>query len=263
MAEQQTRYTVPPPIWFKNGVDLEQIQRRLEPVGQLRAEADEIRADAKRGQLRPDRDECSRLFLTLWHERHLLPPLLRELIPGTGGGPVHPSDASSLVEGEADCWCRIAEHLAAGFPSRFDQRVAGALTQDCRRAVIEANHVPPCGALDWGRAMATVCEVIADQIDGGLSEFEQTPAAADSNMKPAVPALTGNHIDILKALRKIGPGRLATLDMITECALISVRTAGPVVIELISMGLARRPNGDRGGTQITADGLRRLVKIAD
>jgi hypothetical protein len=111
--------------------------------------------------------------------------------------------------------------------------------------------------------MATVCEVIADQIDGGLSEFEQTPAAADSNMKPAVPALTGNHIDILKALRKIGPSRLATLDMITECALISVRTAGPVVIELISMGLARRPNGDRGGTQITADGLRRLVKIAD
>jgi hypothetical protein len=183
MAEDNNRCTVPPPIRFPNGLTIEEIRQRTDPDGLLSCLAADIRRDAKRGQLRPDRDECSDLFLRLWH-RQLLPPILSDLIPSRGAGLVLPPDASTYIEAEADRWCRIVRWLYEQFPSRFRDGAKDALTQSSRRSVVEANHVPSCGAYDWGRTHAAAMDLIVAIIAGEVTESSESGATKEG--RPAV-----------------------------------------------------------------------------
>ena len=84
---------------------------------------------------------------------------------------------------------------------------------------------------------------------------------SDSTTVEPIPALDDEGIMVLMAL-KDAKGRLLTLNQIEELAEVSRDTAHKRVNQLIEIGFARRPNGEKSGATFTEAGIEWLKSLA-
>jgi len=112
----------------------------------------------------------------------------------------------------------------------------------------------------------------AAQAHAIAAQAEQTRAIASATTAPAddaagsLPASLGPNLQyVLCTLNKLDPAALASIPQICEqmdeLNAISVRTIGPAVQKLITLGLAERPDGRNHGARLTKNGRAQAAKI--
>ena len=91
--------------------------------------------------------------------------------------------------------------------------------------------------------------------------------SATSNDGPASPALTENQSRVLQTMAVFDAALLVSAETIAaemdSAVRLSPRTIGPIVLKLIGLNLAERPEGERSGARLNLAGRRFASKIAD
>jgi hypothetical protein len=111
-------------------------------------------------------------------------------------------------------------------------------------------------ALQTAHEAAVEKKKLQDRLDA-VAAIAGQPAP----VKAGLVALDSQSLEILEQLKKARPEAM-TLYSLETAMNLSLRTLGPLVQNLISLGLASRPLGRRRGAAITPQGLACLISAS-